>query len=156
MKKLIVLFAGLILISCNPIKESQTQKLAERYFETFSARKETQKMLSFYAEDFTYENIAFQSEINDPKFLFDQFYGWQNSNFKFETNKTIEISQILTNDSTIVARGTTLPYTYNGNTVNGNRFVIYLELDKDLKIKKQTDWFDYPMEEIVEAFQLKK
>jgi hypothetical protein len=34
--------------------------------------------------------------------------------------------------------------------------VIWLELDKDLKIKKQTDWFDYPMEEMIEAYQIKR
>lgn len=156
MKKIILLTTSFIFISCTTLKENKTQEIAERFFEIYSARKETQKIISFYSDEFTYENIAFESETNDPKFLYEQFYGWQDSNFKFESNKSIALEQLLTNDSTIIARGSTLPYTYNGNPVAGTRFVIYIELDKNLKIKKQTDWFDYPIEEIIEAYNLKK
>ena len=49
-----------------------------------------------------------------------------------------------------------MPYLYNGNYVEGNRFVIWLELDDNSRIIKQTDWYDYPMSEIIEAYQLKQ
>lgn len=152
-KRLIFVFMVGIIISCS--KENKTQKIGENYFAIFSKRKESDKILSFYAKNFQYKNIAFQSETNDPKFLFEQFYGWKDSNFKFNSDQTIELKEIISNDSTIVASGKTMPYTYNGQFVKGNEFVIWLDLDKDHKIKKQTDWFDYPMEEIIEAYQLK-
>jgi len=113
-------------------------------------------MVSFYAKNFHYENVSFQSEADDPKYLYETFYNWSDPNFRFDGKETIRVDEILSNDSTIVAKGTTMPYTYNGKSVEGTRFVIWLELDKELKIKKQTDWFDYPMSEIIEAYQLKR
>jgi len=155
MKKIILLFimAGLV-ISCQ--KENKTKQIGERFFETYSKRSEINKMISFYAKNFHYENVSFQSEADDPKFLYETFYNWNDPHFSFESKETIRVEEILSNDSTIVAKGTTMPYTYNGKSVEGTRFVIWLELDKDLKIKKQTDWFDYPMSEIIEAYQLKR
>ena len=154
MKKILLLFimAGLA-ISCQ--KENKTKQIGERFFETYSKRSEIDKMISFYAKNFHYENVGFQSEADDPKFLYESFYNWPDPNFKFSAPETIKLENLLTDDSTIVAKGTTMPYQYKGKTVEGTRFVIWLELDKDLKIKKQTDWFDYPMEEVIEAYYLK-
>jgi len=155
MKKVFFLFilAG-FLFSCQT--ESKTEEIGKRFFEIYSKRKEVDKMVSFYAGNFQYENVNFRSEANDPKFLYESFYNWSDPNFKFAGTETIKLESLLTNDSTIVAKGITMPYQYKGNQVEGTRFVIWLELDKDLKIKKQTDWFDYPMEEIIEAYHIKR
>ncbi len=153
MKNCLLILSVVFLISCS--KENKTQQIGERFFETYSKRKEVDKILSFYAEKFDYENIGFESETDDPKFLYEQFYGWSDPGFKYSSTETIQIDEILSNDSTIIATGTTMPYSYNGKQVEGTRFVICLELDKTLKIKKQTDWFDYPMAEILEAYYLK-
>lgn len=153
MRYLLITFSALILVGCT--KENKTQLLGERFFDTYSERKEIDKMLSFYSPEFKYENIGFESETQDAKFLYEQFYGWKDPAFKYDSEKTIQVEEIITNDSTVVAKGTTMPYTYNSKQVEGTRFIIWLELDKDLKIKKQTDWFDYPMAEIIEAFHLK-
>lgn len=152
-KKLFALLTVSLLLSCG--KESKTQQIGENFFETYSQRSEMDKMLSFYADKFEYKNVAFESEANDPKFLYEEFYGWKDPKFKFESKQTIQIEEIISNDSSIVARGKTTPYTYNGIKVKGNDFVIWLDLDKNYKIKRQTDWFDYPMNEIIEAWQLK-
>lgn len=154
MKKIIFLCFLIFIISCT--KENKTRQIGERFFETYSKRSEIDKMVSFYAKSFHYENVNFQSEADDPKYLYENFYGWNDPNFKFTGKETIKVDEFLSNDSTIVAKGTTMPYTYNGKTVEGTRFVIWLELDKDLKIRKQTDWFDYPMAEIIEAYYLKR
>lgn len=156
MKKILLLTVGLsVFISCNSTGNS-TQELGERYFEIFSKRKELDKMVSFYADEFQYENVAFESETNDPKVLFNEYYGWADPKFIFGQAESIKLDKIVANDSTIVGMGTTMPYTYNGNKAEGTRFVITLELDKNKKIKKQTDWYDYPIQEIIEAFYLKK
>ena len=155
MKKIILLFvvAGL-MTACQ--KDNKTKEIGERFFKIYSERSEIDKMISFYAPDFHYENVSFQSEAQDPKFLYENFYNWKDPNFRFSGKETIKVDEILSNDSVIVAKGTTMPYSYNGKEVNGTRFVIWLELDKNLKIKKQTDWFDYPMSEIIEAYYLKQ
>lgn len=152
-KRILILLAFSLMLSCS--KENKTLEIGKTFFETYSDRAALDKMLSFYAKDFEYKNIAFESEANDPKFLYEDFYGWKDPNFKYETKHSIEITEIVSNDSTIIASGKTMPYTYNGVKVKGNDFVIWLDLDKDYKIKKQTDWFDYPMNEIIEAWQLK-
>ena len=153
MKKVILFLLTGFLLSCS--QENKNQKLGERFFETYSKRKEIDKMVSFYADEFEYENIGFESETNDPKFLYEQIYGWKDPAFKYNSVESITLTKIVSNDSTLVATGKTLPYTYNNKEVEGTRFVIWLDLDKDSKIKKQTDWFDYPLEEIIEAFYLK-
>ncbi|HLV24159.1 MAG TPA: hypothetical protein VKY36_05210 [Moheibacter sp.] len=153
MKYLSLLVAAMIIFGC--AKENKTQQLGQRFFDTYSERKEIDKMLSFYSNQFEYENVNFESATNDAKFLYEELYGWKDTAFKYNSEKTIQVEEILTSDSSIVAKGTTMPYTYNGKQVDGTRFVIWLELDQNLKIKKQTDWFDYPMAEIIEAFYLK-
>lgn len=155
MKKIVLVLISLfVFFSCD--RSNPTQEIGKRYFEIYSKRKELDKISSFYADEFQYENVAIEIETNDHKFLFDHLYGWNDPNFQFEQPESIEIERIISNDSTIIGIGSTLPYTYNGNKDEGSRFVIILELDKNKKIKKQTDWFDYPMHEIVEAFYLKQ
>lgn len=153
MSKFIFILFVFSFLSCS--KENKTQEIGNRFFEIYSERKDVDKMVSFYAKSFSYENVNFHSDTADPKFLYENFYGWSDPNFRFQDKKTIVIEDIVTNDSTIIAQGTTMPYTYNGKEVDGTRFIISLELDKNLKIKKQTDWFDYPMEEMIEAYYLK-
>lgn len=154
MQKITILIFSFIILSCTG--ENKTQEIGERFFENYSKRKEIDKMVSFYAKNFQYENIGFESEADDPTFLYKDFYGWADPNFKFTGQETIKIEEIISSDSSIVAKGKFLPYTYNNKAVEEMRFVIWLELDKDLKIKKQTDWFDYPMTELIEAFYIKQ
>ena len=153
MNRILLIITVLFIVSCS--KENKTQQIGERFFETYSKRKEVDKMLSFYSDQFKYENIGFESETDDPKFLYEEFYGWNDTGFQYGSEATIAVDEILSNDSTIIASGTTMPYAYNGKQVEGTRFVICLELDQNQKIKKQTDWFDYPMAEILEAYYLK-
>ncbi len=154
MKKLILLCLAWCFISCGG--ENKTKEIGERFFETYSKRKEIDKMVSFYAEDFHYENIGFESEADDPRFLYESFYGWSDPNFRFNNPETVQVDEIISNDSTIVAKGKFMAHSYRSRAVEEMRFVILLELDQDLKIKKQTDWFDYPMSEIIEAYYLKQ
>lgn len=152
----ILAYSLLILFAVSCSTETNNHKLGERFFEIYSNRSELDKMLSFYADEFEYENIGFASKANDPKFLYEEFYGWNNPAIKYESENTITVTEILSSTYSIVAKGYTMPYTYNGNYVEGNRFVIWLELDGNSRIIKQTDWFDYPMSEIIEAYQLKQ
>lgn len=153
MKKVLLFGLFVFLMACS--KENKQMGLAERFFEIYSKRGEIDQMLSFYADDFQYENIGFESETDDPKFLYEKFYGWSDKAFQYESEKTVEVDEIVVGEKSIVAKGTTKNYTYNGKAVEGTRFVIWLELDESGKIVQQTDWFDYPMEEIIEAYQLK-
>lgn len=155
MKKFLFVLIPWMMFSCNSVQENPNQELGKRFFDTYSKRKEIDKMLSFYSDKFEYENLVFESETDNSRFLFEEFYGWKDPNFIYENPETIHVDEILASDSTIIGKGITMPYTYNGREIAGTKFVIVLELDKDRKIKKQTDWFNYPMAEIIEAYHLK-
>lgn len=153
MKQGLILVMAVFFLACS--KENQHTEMAERYFEIYSKRNELDKMLSFYADEFDYENIGFETMTNDPKFLFENIYGWKDPAFRYESENSIEIEELVTAKNSIVAKGKTKNYIYNGKEVEGTRFVIWLDLDENSKIIQQTDWFAYPMEEILEAYQLK-
>lgn len=155
MKYVLMTLMTVLMFSCSE-NSGKHKKTAELYFDLFSKRKELDKILSFYSDTFQYENINFETGTGDPKFLFEEGYGWRDPAMKYDTPESIQIEELLTNDYSIVAKGRTLDYQYNGKKVAGNRFVIWLDLDQEGKIIKQTDWFDYPMEEIIEAYELKK
>src|SRR5690606_38492733 len=115
MKKIILLALSWSFLSCTG--ENKTQEIGERFFENYSKRKEIDKMVSFYAEEFQYENIGFESEADDPRFLYRDFYGWADPNFRFSGTETVEVAEILANDSTIVAKGKFMAHTYKSRAV---------------------------------------
>lgn len=154
MRVIVWALAAVLMFSCST--DSKNQKTAELYFDVLSKRKELDKILSFYGDEFQYENVSFESVTNNPQFLIGEIYGWRDQGIQYATPESMQIDEILTGEFSIVAKGRTLDYTYNGLKVEGSRFVIWLDLDQNGKIIRQTDWFDYPMEEIIEAFELKK
>src|SRR5690606_41982916 len=123
MKKLVYILLLILLWSCEKVKENETQKIAERFFKTYSERKELEKMVSFYSNVFQYENVNFESDANDVRFLYQELYGWHDKNMVYP-GESILVEQILSNDSTIVAKCTTIPYNYNGKEVNATRLGI--------------------------------
>ncbi|MFA5620083.1 MAG: hypothetical protein WDA08_07255 [Weeksellaceae bacterium] len=154
MKKIVLILIPLIFISCQ--QENKTRQIGELFFETYSKRIEPEKMLSFYSSDFQYRDVVFGSETNDPKVLFQKFYGWNDPNLRYESEHSIIIDEMISNDSSIIAKGKTHSYTYSGKFVPGVNFIIWLKLDENMKVKEQTDWFDYSLEEIIEAHKIKE
>src|SRR5690606_3470244 len=93
-------------------------------------------------------NIGFDSESDDPNFLYREFYGWADNGFHFESPETIELEEIVSSDSSIIAKGTSMPHSDNNRPVEAMRLVVWLELDKDSKSKTQTDSLHYALHEL--------
>ncbi|MFV0218949.1 hypothetical protein OBK23_04555 [Empedobacter falsenii] len=68
----------------------------------------------------------------------------------------MKVNELFSNDSIIMANGEFSPYTYNGMKFPAMKFTTYLYLDQNSKIKKQVDWFNYPIEDIIELYQLQQ
>jgi len=154
MRYLFILTAFSFFLSCT--SNPKTKEIGERFFDTYAQMGDMEKILSFYADDFSYENVLFGSETDDPATLYRDFYRWGDSNFSYTGNKFIIVEEMDWGENSVTARGLTSAYTYKGREVPGVRFVIWLEMDKDHKIIRQTDWYDYPIGELIEAYQLKR
>lgn len=153
MKRIIFLLLGMVMFSCSSV--SNKDHFGENFFETLSSRQNPEKMLSFYSNSFEYRDMIFHSETNDPEYLIKTIYGWDNPGFQYEGGKMFSIEEIVSNEFTVVAKGKTMPYVYNGNRVEGVEFVIWLDLDEDSRIKGQTDWYNYSTADILEAQQIR-
>lgn len=151
---LFLLSAFGLFLSCS--SEPKTKQVGERFFQAYSQMDDLEKILSYYGSDFNYENVLFGSKTDDPATLYKDFYRWGDSNFTYAQNRFVQVEEVDWSENSVTARGVTSSYTYKGKDIPGVRFVIWLEMDKDHKIIRQTDWYDYPIEELIEAYQLKK
>lgn len=142
--------------SCTDTRKKEQEVLAQRFFDIYSQRKEIDKMESFYADKVTYENVSQSTGENvvEPAYLMKNILGFQDKEMTYDQNKMIKVKEILTNDSVIVASGEFSSYTYNGNKYPPMQFTTWLYLDSKKRIKKQVDWFNYPIEDIIELYQL--
>lgn len=129
------------------------KKTTEAYFQTFAERKDWEKLLSFYQEDFVFEDVIVQKHTKDIE-AFKAYYDWPNPNFKklFPEQKHLEIEYIITNDSMSVVQGHVNPFYWEGKLWKmewGGKFTIWLFFNQELKIIRQIDWFEYPGDVLV-------
>lgn len=152
------LIAITFLVSCNSSSASKNDELGKRFFENYSSRKDYKKMLSFYNDSLVYENVAQYSggSTVDPRYLLNDIIHWSDQTMQYENNKLLKVNELFSNDSMIIANGEFSPYTYNGMKFPAMKFTTYLYLDQNSKIKKQVDWFNYPIEDIIELYQLQQ
>lgn len=145
-------------LSCNSSSASKNDELGKRFFENYSSRKDYKKMLSFYNDSLVYENVAQYSggSTVDPRYLLNDIIRWSDQTMQYENNKLLKVNELFSNDSMIIANGEFSPYTYNGMKFPAMKFTTYLYLDQNSKIKKQVDWFNYPIEDIIELYQLQQ
>lgn len=152
------IFSIYFLGSCHPNSTREDDELGKRFFENYSSRADYKKMLSFYNDSLVYENVAQYSGPStvDPRYLLNEIIRWDDQTMQYENNKLLQVKELFTNDTMIIANGEFSPYTYNGVKFPAMKFTTYLYLDKNSKIKKQVDWFNYPIEDIIELYQLQQ
>lgn len=128
-------------------KSEKVHAVASEYFSTFSERKDWNKLLSFYRDDMTFEDVLLQIQL-DSLWQFERFYNWPDTGFHKLTpdQEHLAIESLVTNDSVAVVRGHLNPFYYYGELVDaewGMEFTIWLYFDEEFKIKRQVDWFEY-------------
>ena len=127
--------------------EEEVRQKATAFFETFSQRKDWDKLLSFYRPDLQFHDISLHLEL-DSLWQFERFYNWPDTGFQklSPEQEHLAIESLVVEDSTAVVRGHLNPFYYYGKLVDvdwGMEFTIWLYFDQDLKIKRQVDWFEY-------------
>lgn len=149
----------ILFVGCNSFnKKKDNQELAQHFFENYASRKDYKKMLSYYNDSIIYENATQSSgeAVVDPRYLLNDIIRWDDKTMEYKNNKMLEVKELFSNDSVIIANGEFSEYSYNGQKFAPMKFTTYLYLDKNSKIKKQVDWFNYPIEDIIELYQLQQ
>lgn len=156
MKKFGLIFLGLmVFFSC---EKNQNQAIGERYFEIYAQREDLNAFKSFYNDTIEYENVILQTglaPIATDELIVTNF-SWNDKQMVYENGKILEVSSLISNDTLIVAHGRFMPYQYQGFQIPSMQFTTWLFLDDQKKIKKQIDWFNYPIEDIIQAYQMRQ
>ncbi|WPP49090.1 nuclear transport factor 2 family protein [Catalinimonas niigatensis] len=158
--KHISLFVALIIIlltACGPSEEEkfeqQIRSKAIDYFATYQQRKDWNKFLSFYHPNIAFTDVALSTRTRGID-AFEKFYNWPDSNFQKmnPAQKHLELQDIITQDSLVVARGHFNPFYWHGEKQEwSGGFTIWLYFDKNLKIRHQVDYIQYPASVILSA-----
>lgn len=154
-----VALAGIMLVSCNKNEsQNKAKEVAEKYFESFADRKNYNQMKSFYNDSVQYENVIQNTTVLNLEtgYLLNNIYSWNDKSIVYENNKAVTVNNIIANDSVVVVNGEYNKYTYKGFQYSPMRFTTYLYLDKNYKIIKQVDWYNYPLGDLLELYQLEQ
>lgn len=130
-------------------RQQQVEDRARAFFTTFAERTDWDKFCSYYREDIEFEDIILQLHL-DSLWQLKRFYKWDEEGDKFKKlspeQDHLTIYSLVANDTIAVARGQVNPFYYGGALIDtdwGMEFTIWLFFDKNLKIIKQIDWFEY-------------
>lgn len=153
--KILLLAAAGLLFSCQNKEQSKSQEIAEKYAEVLSARKDYNQIKSFYKDSVKYENIIQNTEVLNLEtgYFLNQIVNFKDKSLVYDNGQMIKVNEIVANDSIAIINGQFNSYTYDGFQFMPMKFTTHLYFDKDHKIQKQVDWFNYPIGDIIEHYQ---
>lgn len=156
--KIIILVVIGLFYSCQNKQNSKIEETTKKYFEVYSSRTDYNQMKSFYNDSVEYENVIQNTNLNkfETSYLLNQIFAFNDKELSYDGGKMFNVDEIITNDSMAVINGNFNSYTYNGFTFAPMKFTTYLYFDKNNKIKKQIDWFNYPIGDLIELYQLEQ
>lgn len=143
-----------IAISCGQTNTTHSRKAevkqrAQEFFATFAERSDWKKFCSFYSEDVQFNDVILQLDL-DSLWQLKRFYKWDEEGDAFKKlspdQEHLTLESLVVDGNIVVATGQVNPFYYHGNLIDtewGMDFTIWLTFDDDLKIVKQTDWFEY-------------
>lgn len=153
-----IVFSVIALFFFVACRTKDKHEIGEKYFELYAARKDFDAFKSFYNDTIEYENVVLQTglaPISSQDLILNNF-SWNDHQMVYENSKVLTVNQLVSNDTMIVADGFFNPYEYQGMKIPAMKFTTWLFLDHNQKIKKQIDWFNYPIEDIIEAYQMRQ
>ena len=156
--KILFLAAITLLVSCQNKQESKSEQVAKLFFDTYAERADYNKMKSFYNDSVDYENVIQNTSIIrlETGYLLNELFSWNDKSLVYENNKLLKVDEIITNDSMAIVNGQFNSYTYNGFTFAPMKFTTHLYFDQNHKVKKQVDWFNYPIGDLIELYQMEQ
>ena len=156
--KILLLAVASLLVACQNNKESKTEEAAKKYFDVYSARADYNQMKSFYNDSVEYENVIQHTDLIkfETGHLLNDVFAFNDKELSYEGGKMFNVEEIVSNDTMAIVNGYFNSYTYNGFTFAPMKFTTYLYFDHNYKIKKQVDWFNYPIGDLIELYQLEQ
>lgn len=156
--KILFLAAITLLVSCQNKQDSKSEQVAKLFFDTYAERADYNKMKSFYNDSVDYENVIQNTSIIrfETGYLLNELFSWNDKSLVYENNKLLKVDEIITNDSMAIVNGQFNSYTYNGFTFAPMKFTTHLYFDQNHKVKKQVDWFNYPIGDLIELYQMEQ
>jgi len=156
--KILLLAVVGLCFSCQNKEQPKTQEIAMKYADVLAARKDFNQIKSFYQDSVKYENII--QNTNELKletgYFLEHIVNFNDKALVYEGDKMIKVNEVIANDSVAVINGEFNSYTFQGFQFLPMKFTTHLYFDKDFKIKKQVDWFNYPIGDIIEQYQLQQ
>ena len=138
----LVLIFGLHGCSKDDSKGS-LRPIVEEYFETYKARKDFTKFLSFYDEQIVLEDIINGDRIVGKRNV-KAFLNWDNDKFKLIDSVALKLDYLVVDQNKAVAKGHFRPFQWGEVTVGAMHFTTILTFNEANKIITQVDWINYP------------
>ena len=156
--KILCLAAASLFFSCQNNKSSKAEETARKYFDVYSARKDYNQMKSFYNDSVEYENVIQNTSLIkfETNYLLNTLFAFNDKQLVYENGQMFKVNDVISNDTLAIVNGEFNSYTFNGFTFAPMKFTTYLYFDQDFKIKKQVDWFNYPIGDLIELYQLEQ
>ena len=134
----------LSLLSCSDFgKKEDLRPIAEEFFETYKARKDFNKFLSFYDEQIVLEDIINGDRIKGKKNV-KAFLDWDNNKFQLIDSVVLELEYLIVEERKVVAKGHFTPFQWGDSKFGPMHFTTILNFNVNKKIVKQVDWINYP------------
>lgn len=129
------------LFSCSESKP--TEDLARAFFETYEERSDSDKFMSYFAEDVVLEDIMNGDKI-EGKVALKKFFDWDNPNYSKAREKALIVEDLIVQGNKAMARGVFTGFKWQGYAFDPMHFSIILEFNDAGKIVKEIDWINYP------------
>lgn len=152
MKRYLLLYLLLAACTSSHQETNTTRERALNFFHIYKARADWQSFQDLYADDLIFKDVIFRYTYNKGEFI--NFYNWPDPLLEKHPDypEVLVLEDLATTDSTAIGRGYFTPFYYGGklyDDMEHMRFVISLQFDNQGKIKRHTDFIEYPPEFLV-------
>ena len=155
-----ILVISLLMLGCTtlpalapaPAPTSKVEALvterATEYFQVYAERKDFNRLMSFYADEASLQDLIF-GYIADDKKAIEAFFNWNDGFFELPVGQPALVLNALTvQGQRAVAQGHFTPFTYKGRDLGPWWFVTILDFNPDGLIVRHSDWINYTPREL--------
>lgn len=140
----VLCFAG---VGC--FAEDQTLTTANKYFETYSSRKDFDRFMSFYAKDAILKDIVYGEERQGVEAI-RAFFNWDRGKFRtVKAGPILVITDQVVSNNRVVTTGHFQEFYFDDSKLGPWEFVIWQWYDEFGAIKEQHDWINYTPKKIM-------
>jgi len=140
---LLIITSILIFPQCKNDQSSKIYNIVTDYYQTYQARTDYKKFMTFYAEDIVLDDVINKTVITGKEELLS-FFDWTNPSFQKVGDHALEITDQHISNLTVTTSGNFSAFQWDGKRYEPMRFTTVLTFNPEGKIIRQLDWIDYP------------